>query len=1284
MRRRISYGGLILAFLLAGNLAHAQGDSNLTTELYFLTGAFNFTGTCANLNQMPVMWATSTCPTSVASDDLILRYTFDDAAHLGTDTSGREHHGLVSGPQARADGHEGGACYFSGGGEILVGTLPETQGTTQLTWGAWVKPDPGSGLYGIMGSTTDGDESFYLLVNPISGWADAYLLDPERLAPRYARKNGVIQPDEWQHVMATYDGAHLTLYVNGLPVDTQTQATVQPVRSNQVAFAVGDVAHNRGWRFRGLLDDLRIYGRALSAMEVFTLAHSSGLTISYVALTNGTPCQSTVQRIWTARDGCGNETSVTQEVTLVDEEGPDFIGTPGNITVSCPGLPAPATVVAVDACAGQVPVTYQEITNGVCPGNRVRTWTAQDLCGNQRTFTQYIEVVESPVVYLLGVPTNTYFVDCTDVPPPPQVTAGGGCFDGDADYDEALILHLAFTFTNNLGWDMSGHGHHGASTQLTATNDMQRGPAGYFDGSSRIDIGALPEVQGATQLTWGAWIKPENLDVLMGLMGNTTDGDEGFYLATRPAIGWGDAFLINQDRSEMRAIQRPDLIPAETWSHVMASYDGQTLRLYVDGQLMHAEHYETTAALRSNTVGFAVGDVAENRGWNFHGLMDDIRVYRRTLSAEEILSLARGLSGGSIYFTQTTNDACHRFITRIWEARDSCGNTVSESHSIVITDTSAPELYGVPGPRTVSCEWIPPPAVVTGYDACVGPVAVTLTQFTNGLCPGTLTRVWRAQDRCGNTTIASQVLTVVDGTVLQLDNVPADLVTTCDQVPAPASVSTVGGCTESANPPADGLILHYSFDDAATLTQDHSGQGHHGISSGPFATTGGVCAFTGTGAILVGNLPEVLGATQLTWGAWIRPDDLDSLLGVMGNTWDEDESMYLAVRPATGWADASLVNQDRTEVRFARRGGVITPQRWQHVMATYDGLTMILYVDGHGVTTQYFESVEATRSNQIGFVVGDVAPDRGWHFRGQMDELRIYQRALSGEEVQTLANDQRQDATITLQEYVSGSCPQTLQRVWQAEDACGHAAGATQTITLVDTTPPRLIGVPTNTTGYCGHIPPPPTVSATDNCDAQVEVIYAQYVHGDCPTWIERRWIATDTCGNSTAMVQTISLTPDMRDQDGDGLTDAEEQQLSTDPAQIDTDHDGLSDYEEARGLDSTLTSLQPNGIITNPLQEDTDGDGINDGEEALVGTDPTQNDGGLLINSSFQKGTNELAICWPSISNRTYSIVASTNLLDATFPLVLFSNIVAMPPRNCTDLPGQEPSAFIRVRVNY
>jgi len=83
-----------------------------------------------------------------------------------------------------------------------------------------------------------------------------------------------------------------------------------------------------------------------------------------------------------------------------------------------------------------------------------------------------------------------------------------------------------------------------------------------------------------------------------------------------------------------------------------------------------------------------------------------------------------------------------------------------------------------------------------------------------------------------------------------------------------------------------------------------------------------------------------------------------------------------------------------------------------------------------------------------------------------------------------------------------------------ATDACGNSKCVTHTIAVVDTQPPRLIGVPSNLELDCkGQVPPMANVTAQDDCacPATVTALESHYP-GECPSafTIVREWTATD------------------------------------------------------------------------------------------------------------------------------------------------------------------------------
>src|SRR5262249_33601814 len=76
-------------------------------------------------------------------------------------------------------------------------------------------------------------------------------------------------------------------------------------------------------------------------------------------------------------------------------------------------------------------------------------------------------------------------------------------------------------------------------------------------------------------------------------------------------------------------------LPTNTWSHLAATYDGATMRLYVNGSQV-ASRSQTGAIQTSTGVLSLGGDPTYGQYWQ--GKIDEVRVYNRALSAGEIAS----------------------------------------------------------------------------------------------------------------------------------------------------------------------------------------------------------------------------------------------------------------------------------------------------------------------------------------------------------------------------------------------------------------------------------------------------------------------------------------------------------------------------------------------------------------------------------------------------------------------------------------------------------------------
>ncbi len=115
---------------------------------------------------------------------------------------------------------------------------------------------------------------------------------------------------------------------------------------------------------------------------------------------------------WSAKDVCGNPTNFNQLVHVIDTVPPTLVNIPPNITVECDAIPAPpnvSTFNATDNCDNSAVVNLVETeirnpdpdscdhwTNYIVK----REWTTTDNCGNNRTYTQLIQIEDTkpPVI----------------------------------------------------------------------------------------------------------------------------------------------------------------------------------------------------------------------------------------------------------------------------------------------------------------------------------------------------------------------------------------------------------------------------------------------------------------------------------------------------------------------------------------------------------------------------------------------------------------------------------------------------------------------------------------------------------------------------------------------------------------------------------------------------------------------------------------------------------------------------------------------------------------------
>jgi|GEM_PF-2046738 len=146
-----------------------------------------------------------------------------------------------------------------------------------------------------------------------------------------------------------------------------------------------------------------------------------------------------------------------------------------------------------------------------------------------------------------------------------------------------------------------------------------------FDGDDYVELDHAVDALKAGPVTISAWIKAGTLGVFNRSILIQSDLLNGYQLYV--SIDNKPALWLNNAQAKS-----PDAIVAAPWYHIVGTYDGLDLKIYVNG--------ERKATTRSaGQIGFSCDAYI---GWVFDGLIDDVRVYRRALSIFEIWDVMLG------------------------------------------------------------------------------------------------------------------------------------------------------------------------------------------------------------------------------------------------------------------------------------------------------------------------------------------------------------------------------------------------------------------------------------------------------------------------------------------------------------------------------------------------------------------------------------------------------------------------------------------------------------------
>ncbi len=260
--------------------------------------------------------------------------------------------------------------------------------------------------------------------------------------------------------------------------------------------------------------------------------------------------------------------------------------------------------------------------------------------------------------------------------------------------------------------DWSGQGNHGALQGDPQWVIGQVGGALEFDGSGDfVDCGANTVFNIDANISVMCWIKVRRFN--RNWQAIVTQGDNSWRLhrsSNTDNIAWGTSGLDPTD------ITGSVNVNDEEWHHVAGVYNGTQKILFVDGSIDASA--DTTGSIDSSTYRVHIGENAQQTRRHWNGLIDDVRIYNKALTMEEIKEAMRGepdlawgpspANGSIVYITDAT--------PLTWSPGD-----FAAEHDVyfgldrsAVDDTDASDTMGIYRGRQSGTSYTPPEGVEWG------------------------------------------------------------------------------------------------------------------------------------------------------------------------------------------------------------------------------------------------------------------------------------------------------------------------------------------------------------------------------------------------------------------------------------------------------------------------------------------------------------------------------------------------------------------------------------------
>ena len=544
-------------------------------------------------------------------------------------------------------------------------------------------------------------------------------------------------------------------------------------------------------------------------------------------------------------------------------------------------------------------------------------------------------------------PTVTDTITYSAAPPPPPPPPPGSGYSGTVAADGPVgYWRLGETSGTSAADAVGTHtGTYAGSPALGQPSlvTTETNPSVRMTGSSSVQVPNATDLQVGTPLSMEAWIKPTALPA-SGTYASVLSKPESYSLQFN---GSQLEFTVIQSGTRNRLKAPAGSVAVGQTYHVVGSYDGTTQRLYLNGKMVASA--ALTGAATATTNPLTIG--SWGTGEFFSGQIDDAAVYAKALSATQVSNHYTAATGGPAPTTQTVS---------VTTTGTGSGTVVSSPSGINCPSTCSTT---VPSGATVTLTATPASGSTFGG-------------WTAGACTGT------------STTCTFNAYAATSATASFTPTAP----------PPPPPTGTGYAATVSGDAPVSYWRLgETSGTTAADAMGKHAGTFTNGPTLGQASLltsdANSSVSFDGVNdEVIVPSAADLQFGTSFTLEAWIRPNALPAS-GAFASVLTKAESYSLQFN---GPRLEFTVMQSGARKRLQAPAGAVATGQTYHVVATYDGTTQRLYLNGAQVASAALTGAATATTNTLR--MGSWSANE--FLSGRIDEVAVYGKVLSSAQVQ--------------------------------------------------------------------------------------------------------------------------------------------------------------------------------------------------------------------------------------------------------------------------------------------